>query len=310
MKLNREPNWRIKAKVIVFVAVSLSFCLVSPSGAQESESVLLRLKGQPGDVHKHMDYSITRHTTRWPDGEENVMENQMRVTVKTQVKSVSRSGRITLARNIQRMTFQKESNGEWVFPPFDSAIPGDMEKIKSKPEWGHFLLFLKSSWELEQNATGEILDYEVDIPEGSPEGSGMVFKNFVESIIEEDNVFFLPQAVRVGQSWDGGTRVSVFSGIGRIERRIKCTLSEISMQDGERIAVIKLDIAGTLSANLDAGVEAKLRKFKEEGTLLFALERGRIKRLYSKQEVVIDYFGEPEPYTTFNITERTIEEIR
>ena len=311
MKLSREVNRRIRLNIMVLIVAVLSTGLVSCSEPPESESVLLHLKGQAGKEYQHLDTSIARHITKWPDGKENVMESQMRVTVKTQVESVGRKGRMILYQRIARMVFQKAFNGKWIFPPFDSSNPSDIEAIKNKPEWAHFLAFLESSWKLEQDATREIIDYEIITPQKTaPAGFELVFKNFVESLIEDEKIFFPRQAVTIGESWDRETKAIVFPKIGRIERNVKCTLSKISMQDGEQTAVINLDVTGTFSADIDDAAEVKLRKFKEGGTLLFAIKRGRIKHIYTKQEVIIYYRGKPEPHTIHNITEKTVEELR
>ena len=286
--------------------------LPPPSGAEGPGGVFLRLKGQPGQIYRYTDDSIARKLMRWTQaGEEDFMESDMRVLVETEIKDVGRRGRMTLNQRLRQMVCQRVFNGH-VIESFDSTSPGDVEAAKNNPQFAYLLAFLKASWKIEQDATGEVIDYDI-ITEGLetvPAGFELVLNNFVESIIEEDKVLFPAQAVKVGESWDGGIRVTVFPQLGRVERKIKCTLQKVNTIDGERTAVIKIELTAALSADTDSGTGAKFIKFKEDGTLLFAIERGRIKRMQTKQDVTTDYSGGQDPLISHIVTERTLKEVK
>ena len=306
----KRMDRRIILSIMALTIAVLFGGLLPSSKAEESERVLLRLKAEPNETYRYNNISNGQYITQWSESERDVMENEMRVSVEAQVESVKQSGRMDIRQHVNRMVLRKIFNGK-VLQQFDSSKPNDMEMAQKDPNFAHLLTFLKSSWKIRQNATGEIIDYEITIPdkETAPAAFELVFKNMVESLIEEEKVLFPEQAVAVGESWDGGTKIAFFSGLGQVERSIKYTLLEISMSGDERIAVIKLEIINMFSPDIDSGVEKKLTEFKEDGTLLLALGRGRIKSLRSTRKVTIDYYDEADPHTTYFTAERVIEEV-
>lgn len=310
MKSNARKSRQLIFYSIVLILVNFFFLSSSYS---QNDGVLLKFKAEAGRTHRYSDVTSAKLTLNWPGGEKDVIDSKVSVFFNSYVESVGRRGRMTLLRKPHRMIFKKVFSTETESREqvsFDSANKADLVAAKKNPRMAHLITFLDSGWKLKQDATGEIIDYEPILPKDSevPPGFELVVNNMIENLVEEGKILFPEDAVSVGETWDGGVMVTLFPELGRVERRINSTLSEIKESGDKRIAVIKLQITAELNPDDDSGVQAKFKEFKESGSLLFAIDEGRIKELKTTQSVTIVYSGPNQPQSTTRVTEHIFKE--
>lgn len=309
MGQKRQVSERSHCNAVLIVIIVLSGLLSTHAyAASTDERVRLQLKAQSGDSFE-FEFKLSGRTSGYA-GRALQIENEdvFIVEVYTTVESIKRNGRMSLRNRVQRVRARTIVDGN-VQVDFDSARPDDVKAAKNHPSLSYALKLLESDWQVQQDPNGEILDYSVHTPGGESDIGAKLYSRETLKVITYLTSFSFPSyPVGPGESWEGNIINRLPAE--RHKAAMTYTLKEIRKEDGETIALIGFKRSGTLPWDQEPGIRRKSSKYDDNGFIIFAIERGRVKSANIKYRT-IDVYQEKKKTTSVHIEqELTVKEIR
>jgi hypothetical protein len=282
------------------------------ANAQDSGAVKLQLKAQPGATWRY-DYSYVANITTTDDGnpaDKYRQEVRLELSVDTKVVSVSKEGRMTLQQKVSRAAQKLTGDGE-VLQSFDTARPGELEKARKDPQFAVLVAALDSTWQVDMESTGEVLDREMTVPGGKDDPAlKMTVTGFLDSVISQTKFILPVGAISPGSHWVSGPFERGIPSTGGLRGETKGTYAALSRQDGETVASLLIERTAKLAPDPDSGVMVEMTEFQEAGTLSLAMGRGRIKSLSLKGTITYKTKSDRGKFTVRATNELEVREVK
>jgi len=283
----KRPTINSAAKVINWLKTALATCglagiLAATADAGAAPPLRLQLKATPGAAWCY-DYTYVAKFTTANDAkpdDRSTQEAKVELSVVTKVESVNKNGRMTLRQKLSRAAQKLTTDGEVDFS-FDSAKPGELDKARQEGTYAAVVAALDSSWQVVMEPTGEILDRAVTVP-GTDQALKMAVQGFLESVTAQIDLILPDGTSSPGRVWVSGPFDRPLPGLGRLTGETKGIFSALREEEGEPVALIRIERTAMLKADPDSGVSAEITEFEEGGTLSLAPERGWIKNVNLK----------------------------
>ncbi|MDD5195725.1 MAG: hypothetical protein PHQ96_08660, partial [Candidatus Omnitrophica bacterium] len=202
---------------------------------------------------------------------------QIRAVLETQVEEVKPDGGTVISQRIKEESFIIKDGP--AITEADSTDPALREKAKDNPSIANWLKSIEATGRFTIEPTGDI---ETLSTNGDTEGpnSQHTLKNFMMQPMMP-----LPkQEIKIGDTWDMGSRSNSSPPMGRLATVNTCVLSDIRQEGKDKIAVLQIKGDAKLEPDPESDVKYELEDYKIGGEMWFSLTRGRFIFTSSKTE--------------------------
>jgi len=231
---------------------------------------LLRIKGTLGERYKTEITSKSEGVTlNAPEGVTIPPHSeQIRMVVETQVEEIKSDGCIVISQRIkQESDLVKHGANTW---EFDSTDPGSRKKAENSPWFADKLKALMVTDRFTVEPTGDLQAVSSDGDTEDPSS-----QDALKSLIMDPRQVLPKQEVKVGDTWDMGSRSYTFPPIGRVTTTCTCVFSDIRQEGKDKTAVLQFTCNAKHEPDPESDMKYELENFKSEGAKWLSLTRGR-----------------------------------